>query len=217
MARYLPGVVGIVLLCGYGIAEGVLANRWRGSEALDQAAARLTGVPRNVGEWEGTDQEMNPREFVVAELRGAVWRHYTHRRSGEAVTVLLVCGRGGPVAVHTPDVCFAGQGFALQGRAERRSLTTTAGPAEFHAGRFEKPGPVGAEACAVLWAWTVDGAWEAPTNPRVRYAREQAVYKLYLIHVVGYQPGAPAANVVLTDFASAFVPAVHDALFPPAR
>ena len=29
-------------------------------------------------------------------------------------SVLLVCGRPGPVSVHTPDVCYAGVGYAME-------------------------------------------------------------------------------------------------------
>src|SRR5262245_28962108 len=114
MARLAPVLVALALVVGYGVAEGVSTHRWWESAALTRAAGRLADVPRTVGDWEGKDNEMDPRQAAAARLRGYVTRQYVRRGSNESVTVLLVCGQGGPVSAHTPDVCFAGIGYSTK-------------------------------------------------------------------------------------------------------
>lgn len=214
MARLIPAILGLALLVSYGVAEGLATNRWRDAGDLDRAAARVADVPKTIGDWEARDEELGARETVVAGIRGGVLRKYARRGTGDVVTVLLICGRGGPMSVHTPDVCFAGNGYQTKG-APRRHAVETAGPApaEFWAARFDKPG-ADHDALGIMWAWTVDGRWDAADNPRVRFGRSPAVYKLYLIHPVADPDAHPATDPVLADFARGFLPAARTALFP---
>src|SRR5688572_8067455 len=129
MAKIIPSVVALMVLAAYGLAEGLWTDRWQTSHEAEQAAARLADVPRTVGDWDGTDEELDARQVAVAQLLGHVMRKYTHRESGAAVTVLLVCGRPGPIAVHTPDVCFRGAGYALPAAPERQKFEADTLPA----------------------------------------------------------------------------------------
>ena len=89
-------------------------DRWNQSEVVVRAAARCADVPRTIGDWEGADQQLDSRQIALAKIYGYVMRRYVHRKSSDAVTVMLVCGRPGPIAVHTPDICFQGGGFAMK-------------------------------------------------------------------------------------------------------
>jgi hypothetical protein len=33
----------------------------------------------------------------------------------------------------------------------------------------------------IFWGWGAKGKWQAPTNPRVAFANERALYKLYAV------------------------------------
>jgi hypothetical protein len=215
MTRALPALIGLAALVAYGAAEGVTTHRWWDSGELDRAASRLPDVPKTVGDWTSEDLSLDARTVAVAELKGYVHRRYVHRPSGEVVTVLIVLGRGGPVSVHTPDVCFAGVGYQMAGDPPRHPVeaAVTAGPAEFRAARFGRTGPDGPENLALFWGWNDSGRWEAPDNPRLRFVPSPAVYKMYLIHQVGPDTD-PTKDRVLADFARAFLPAAEKALFP---
>jgi hypothetical protein len=173
-----------------------------------------------VGEWEaGDDRPIGEQEVAVAELKGYLMRRYAHRGTGEVVEVLVVCGRGGPVAAHTPDVCFAGQGYAQTGAAQRHPVEVPGadGKAEFWAGRFEKPSVNGPGALGILWTWSARDRWEAPENARLEFGRFPAVYKLYVIRPLGEKAGGPAQDPVVADFLRAFLPAAQTALFRPTE
>jgi hypothetical protein len=216
MTRLRPALLGLALVIAYGTAEGVVTHRWAGSDDLDRASARLAAVPLEIGEWEGTARVMNPKEAALAELHGYAMGEYTRKGMGDTVSVLLVCGRGGPITLHTPDVCFAGLGYELRGEPERHPVPAAGGgPAEFWAGRFEKPGGVGPQRLTILWGWSTGGEWEAADTPRLRYGRAPVLYKLYFVHALDDRAPAPAADAVLADFVRAFLPAARAVLNPP--
>src|SRR5262245_29906799 len=111
MARLLPPLTVLAVVAFSGAVHGVWTNRWAGSDGLAQAAARLEQVPLTLGDWDGRPLEVNPREAALTEAAGYVHRQYVNRRTGSVVSVALLCGRAGPISVHTPEVCYAGAGF----------------------------------------------------------------------------------------------------------
>ena len=204
--------VALLLVASFGVAEGLWTGRWAPSEVLDRAAARVADVPRSLGEWEGADADLDAREVALAKLRGHLRRTYTHRQTGETVTVMLLCGQPGPISVHTPDVCFQGQGSVMAGAPKRETIAADDPSAEFWSARFERSGPVGTEASVALWGWSSDGRWEAADRPRVRYARAPFLYKLYVIRPL--RNSAKEANdPALSEFLGLFLPAARAALF----
>jgi hypothetical protein len=214
MTKLLPVAAAFLLLAAYGVAEGLWTDRWNTSRAAEIAAARLAGVPSTVGEWEGEDSEMDARVVALAELKGYVQRKYTHRETGGVVSVLLLCGKPGPISVHTPDICFQGQGYVMAAPAQRRGVEAGGLAAEFWQGRFEHKGALVPEATTALWAWSADGRWQAPDNPRFHFARSGALFKLYVMRSVVEAGGQPAADPALDAFLAAFLPAAQAALFP---
>lgn len=207
MRSLLPGIIALALLVPYGIAEGLWTNRWQLSDAVAHAVARLDGVPRVLGAWEGHDQTLDPRQVAVAEISGYVSRRYVQRTTGAEVSILLVCGRTGPTALHSPDICYAGAGYTPVSAPTRHAE----GPASFWVGEFRKPGPT-PEPLRIYWAWTGAGAWQAATNPRLQLAHHPALYKLYVIQSVP-RADAPAADDPGRDFLRSFLPALAQALF----
>jgi hypothetical protein len=181
MLQQLSVVVALVVLLLSRWVEG----RWtdHGAEAaLHQAVADLGRLPLSIGPWQGQDQELDPSDIARARLAGSLWRRYHHAATGQVVSVVLVCGRPGPVSVHTPDVCYGGAGYEAVSTPVRTSVSIPQGPTyEFWSGQFSRAGAAVPENLLICWAWNAAGTWEAPEYPRLHYARFPALYKLYVI------------------------------------
>src|SRR4051812_24951454 len=106
MSRALPKVVvAVALIASTGLIHGRMTGRWSGSSAVAEAIARLDRIPEVVDGRVGTPSELDRRVLEKAGIAGYVARTYRDPRGGPATTILLVCGRPGPISVHTPDVC----------------------------------------------------------------------------------------------------------------
>lgn len=213
MLRMLPTWLGLALIVAFGLVEGLWANRWQTSDAPQQAAARLAEVPLAVGDWQGEAREMDAAQVAKAELTGYLYRRYVNQQTQEAITVLLVCGRAGPVALHTPDVCYQGAGYHLSESQARRdvALENAPEPVKFWVGQFQKDGAV-PDPLRIFWVWGTNGRWEAPDNPRLAFARADALYKLYVIRELP-RSDDPLDKDPTLDFVKVFVPQLQSRLF----
>jgi Protein of unknown function (DUF3485) len=208
----LPKLIAFVAVVIAAVVPGLWGHRWVSSSVLADATARLTLMPMTVGDWEGRDLEINPRELRVAQADGYVQRRYVHRHTGETVTILALCGRPGPISVHTPEVCYAGVGYEELGTVTRREVAGLDGD-RFWYRRFQKTGPT-PTSLGITYAWTASGAWEAVDNPRLALARHPVVFKLYVVRSLS-DPKEPSDADPTMDFLRALVPPLRAALFPP--
>jgi hypothetical protein len=209
-----PVLVGALLVGGVGVVHGVYTDRWGPSGQLQQAVAVMDRVPPAFGDWTSEDRQLDPEELARAGIRGCVYRRYANPRTRDAVNALVVCGRGGPISVHTPDVCYAGNGFRQEADAEVREVRVGDAAHTFRVARFKKPG-VSQGRLEIWWAWSRDGrTWEAPDNPRATLARAPALYKFYVTRE--FLPGtrAEAADASGAFLAQA-IPAFGQALGAP--
>src|SRR5947209_1581301 len=99
----------MTLLLFSGLVHGLWTDRWSEQLDLGEAAQVLGRLPQDFGNWHGDDLDMenDPRLGLV----GILSRRYTNTTTGKVLTLFLACGRPGPVATHTPDVCYVCQGF----------------------------------------------------------------------------------------------------------
>ena len=90
------------------------SGRIAGSPPVEtaQAAERLDAMPLELGEWDGEVGEVKAGE-AGAGVAGCIKRRYVHRKTGAVVSLFLVCGRPGPVSIHTPEVCYGASGFLV--------------------------------------------------------------------------------------------------------
>jgi hypothetical protein len=213
MARSAVILIAVAVLAAAGLIEGVRSNRFGVPEDARAAAAKLAGIPREVGPWVATEAPMDDRVVAQAEAVGHLSRVYMHRRTGAEVNVLILCGPAGPLGSHTPDICYAGRGYTQVGRGVRKTLALPGGGvATYWSARFEKDGP-GETPLEVCWAWGTDGDWSASANPRGEFAFRSVLYKLYVTRRATDPADQPPADPV-AEFLTAFLPETKQALAP---
>lgn len=213
MSRILPVLSALTLMLAYGVAEGLWTDRWQLSPELDQAPQRLARLPPAIGEWHGEDVELNARQILVAELRGHLLRRYVQRSTGETLTVLVVCGRPGPIAVHSPTVCYGGAGFTSAAPRTRYGLQgeESSLPAEFWAERYQKAGAAIPEQFQIYYAWNAGEGWVALDNPRLYSPWARAMYKVYVVRDLP-RIDEPVEKDPIPSFLRLFVPQLNQSL-----
>ena len=210
--------VGLGIIVLGGIAQGWMTHRWSENAAVADAAALLDAVPTQVGEWTSVDYELSKGEIEIGRIDGYLKREYTNQITGARVHFLLMVGEAGPISLHPPTICFAGQGYRVVGhqthmtvKDERRQGRTFHD--DFHQADFGNSALNDPALTRLYWAWSASGEWEAPSNPRVEYAGKPFLFKLYVS-----ESWVPSGTVSDTGAARLFLedilPAVRAALQP---
>jgi hypothetical protein len=202
------------LLLAFGLWEGLWTDRWGPSAELARAPERLALLPRAVGPWHSTDQQLGERQAKRAGFHGHLLRQYTHAETGETLTVLVACGPPGPMGAHTPEVCYGGSGFTQLGSRVLRQVPVEgqSAPAGFWVERYQKTGAALAERLQIDYAWNASEGWTAADSPRLQFARARVLWKLYVIRPLPRDPEATVADPV-SGFLQLFVPQLDRCLF----
>ncbi len=188
----LPFAAAVGLILSAAAVHGLRTDRWGKAQALEVAGGPLTRVPDRLGDWVGTEVELDARQLQMADLAGHLCREYVHGPTRRKVLVLLVYGRPGAVGAHTPDVCYQGAGYQFAAAAAREAFKRGGEAADFWTGSAVKEGPR-PEALSIRWCWSTDLLrWGAPSSPRWHYALAPVLYKLYLVRPV--PPGGEEAR-----------------------
>lgn len=171
----------LVVLLSAGLVHGRLCHRWKGSDELATAASRLALLPKSIGDWSSADLVKDAQELAIAEAAGYLMRRYQHQPSGEEVIVLVLCGRPGPIAVHPPTACYRARGYHQIAEHRLDDVRDAHGQAhQFLLAEFLNPATLADDRVAIMWAWSTDGRWQTPADPRWEFADEAHLYKLYV-------------------------------------
>jgi hypothetical protein len=197
----------LLIATGILLASGLLVHsNATDSGELEAAAARVAEVPLVIGSWHGTDDASDAASFSQAGAKSYWMRTYVHEESKASLLVILMCGRSGKMAVHTPEVCYQGAGYELVG-APKAYAWSAETPQRLWTARFDKK--VGRPAqLRLYWGWNAQGNWEAAASPRWQYRGEPFLYKLYVSQERASETDAAP------DFLRQFVPVLHKTLFP---
>lgn len=213
-ALWLAGL-GLVLLSG-GV-QGMLTGRWRTSSAWSTAVARVPQVPYQIGPWQGRDLDVDPLPFRQARVDSYWVRRYERTGQAGACVAILMCGRSGPLAVHTPEVCYPGAGYQMHGSARRLTLPLPGGAlAELWTARFRREEAGSGPLLQLFWSWSAEGSWQAPRWPRWTFAGRPFLYKLYVLRELADSGEAVALQDPAVDFLTALLPVLEQTLFAPA-
>lgn len=210
MRYFLPAFVFAVLVAASGVIHGIRTERWKPTSGVEESARRLDNVPIEFGEWKGERLSMDANDLARAGIKNHFYCKYTNTRLRQTITVLAVCGRSGPISVHTPDVCYEAAGYQTSGPPDFTEVALNDSSAtKFADITATKQNSRTTSRLAILWAWNGGNGWGAVENPRLTYARHPFLYKLYVIREkLSFEHGDPSA-----DFLRVFLPELDHALF----
>lgn len=210
--RYWATLTAIAVLLVSGLACHTLSGD---TEQIEAAAARVPGVPREIGAWHAQDETVDESLFANAGAKGYWTRLYVNQRTHESVLVILMCGRAGRMAVHTPEVCYRGAGYDLPAEAKAYELKglPQEESARFFTAQFTKKG-VTPTSLRLYWAWNAQGPWEAAPSPRWQFRGAPFLYKLYVSHALDARAGGKSEADPAVEFLRQFVPVLNRTLFP---
>ncbi|MCI0638809.1 MAG: EpsI family protein [Gemmataceae bacterium] len=180
MRQILLTMVGLALLVSTGVVHGLWTDRWEDRQDLTQAGDALKRLPLSIGDWDGEDMEVEQDSRLA--LAGSLTRRYRNRNTGQSLTIYIGCGRPGPVAVHTPDVCYAGAGFEVE-RPKAHTVSSAKGKSlgDFWTARILRQRADGQSQQRIFWSWHAAGQWRVADNPRLAFAGEKILHKLYVL------------------------------------
>lgn len=209
MPRRVAVVLAVVLLAVCGVVHGRWTDRWQTSSDLEEAAARIEQVPLTVGAWRGDAVEVDARSFAQAGAQAYWARVYKKARTRQSALAILMCGRAGRMAIHTPEMCYGGAGYEMHDQPAPTPMRSSAGAdlGEFFTARFTKATGLGSD-LRLYWGWNPGEGWRA--EPALGISRPdvplQAVRFPRSIRVPGPgcigRPAAELAAGIATDAAA---------------
>ncbi|MCP4885115.1 MAG: exosortase-associated EpsI family protein [Planctomycetaceae bacterium] len=199
----LPVAIMLGLTLFSGVVHGVLDGRWSQPENLIAVGAQLQEVPERVGDWELI--ERNELQESAAELLrcyGSIVRVYKNQNNGVLVNVAVMYGPRGPIAVHTPEVCYDSVGTKQVGATKRETILAATERHGFWSVQFAQE-PYPDPNLEVWYAWSDGGNWKDSDYPR--FWMTENLYKIQVAGPVGDDQWRPIAS-----FLEAFVPKLQE-------
>jgi hypothetical protein len=202
MKRYLPVITASVVLIVAGLVHGFWTDRWVPPKAANEAAERLADVPLVIGDWVGQDVKV---ESPQNEVAGCIQRCYTSGK--QTVVMFLVCGRPGPVSIHTPEACYGAGGFDV-GLRKRTKVSD----GELWTADAIRTRATEETRLRLYWAWNAGEGWTAPEDARPTFAHRQVLHKLYVQRDLS-SLGESTADDPCETFLKVLLPALDRTLF----
>jgi len=170
---------GVILVLGAGVVYGHYSHRWGPSTNLAAAAAHLKTLPAQLGDWHRQeDLAINDGALRMLQCAGYVNRTYVNVQSGASVSIAIVVGPPGPIAVHTPEICYSSRNYSLETRREKSRLTSQSNGAHtFWETTFDSKNAL-SDRLRVYYAWSDGGEWTASKSPRFEFAASPLLFKL---------------------------------------
>jgi hypothetical protein len=203
MKQWALALTASAMLVTAGVVHGVWTDRWQTPLDVKKAADEMARLPWDVGEWRGAEVSAGPAAPGVA---GCLQRRYDHRPGGGSVSLALVCGRPGPVSIHTPEACYGSSGFHVGTRhkVELRGLGT------FWRTDATRTTATDEVRLRIYYGWHTVAGWSAPEDPRQSFAREKVLHKVY---VVREMTGSEPREEPCEEFLRALIPELGRTVF----
>ena len=215
----MVGVLAIALTLGSGVLHGRIRHAGGLAADLTDEIEALNKLPKTFGRWELVKPvEFDERVVEVLECSGYHQAEYRNTLDDTRVFATVLLGPSGPIAVHTPEVCMPSQNSKQVGKTETWETPQAIGKSkpELKMATFKSSG-LNQHLTRIAYAWTMDGNWETPQNPRSEYAGKPYLYKVQVAtsKPTGYD--FEKQTDPLTDFLPAFLEALNETLFEGQR
>jgi hypothetical protein len=178
MTRIVTGLCFALLAAG-AIVHGATTHRWEAFAPEQGQGSTFHAHVVTLGDYQS---EEIPNEIPLKEKSVGSTRRYFSPTRNVTVITSLTSGPPGAVSTHTPDVCYPSSGYTTAREPKVETIDLPDGrKARYYVAEFEKKTATRTERQRVRWAWSVDGAWDAPDRPRFAYLRAAELYKLYIV------------------------------------
>lgn len=228
MSKFSPYIgVGllIVITLATGLLQGKMTNRFGIPEDMNESAERLANLKKILekqpfgarGQWRMTnDSKMTDLVVETLECREYINASFVNSEvPGLQVNGFIILGPPGPVAVHTPEICYSSKNHEITDERERVKIFPKGPQEDEFWGLSMRSRDVNEDMLRIYYAWTVDGPWTAPDIPRITYGGGSKLFKMQLAVKL-----PPDVNLEKTDacqqFLQAFLPVVNSQLFGSA-
>lgn len=180
-STWLAAAVAVTLVVAGGALYGSYSQRWGPPQDLLGAANIVSQVPERIGEWTVIDEApIGQSALTMLECAGYINRKYQHNETGKIVNLAILVGPPGPIAVHTPEVCFSSRAYDQEtDRKEVEIVSDSGSPNSFWSLDFVTKNVL-ADRLRVYYAWSPGSIWVASQSPRYAYAALPGLFKLQL-------------------------------------
>ena len=184
-----------------GFLRGMVDQRRGMAQGMKEAAIRVEALPEKIGDWKATRVEpLDDDAASMLRCAGSTVRSYVNTQTGESVSLVLLVGPAGPLAVHTPEVCYGSLNFTTVQPRQRKIITDVNGNEHPFAFITFEENKVGHRLQRVYYAWNRSGTWVAPHSPRTSFAGVPMLYKAQIAtNAVGDQAEMDAAEKFLRE------------------
>jgi hypothetical protein len=193
------------------IVHGSFTGRWKPLPPIDTYSQRLMHLPAIMGPWVAVDAPLDdPDSLASAGIQAYFSKSYRNQQTHEQISVLVVCGRPGPISVHTPDICYRSAGYTATNEPSLVDLKTPANKkVRVWSANFLPPSSrVGALPLQIQWTWIGEKGIESPANARLAFAFLPALFKIYIVaedttqskHNAAIKTSADSVNVFTAEF-----------------
>jgi hypothetical protein len=197
---WIVGAALVAATLGVAVAHGKLSRRWGTPPDVEAAAKRLERLPTQIGDWQikGSDQKLDERVAQMLQCNGTINRVYENTKTGDKVRVFVVLGPAGPIAVHTPEICYSSKDYKIDAPRQRWAVDDANTLWDLRL----KSNDISDTPLRVVYGWTNDTHWQATDSPRFAFGGRPMLYKIQLAGPVPASEERDACR----EFLSAFLP-----------
>lgn len=192
-----------------GLVHGYLDARWTAGADIEATAAKLPAMPEQVGPWvRVSDHELDASAQRLLRCDGYLNRQYWNPTTGDRISIAILFGPRGPIAVHTPEICYSSAGMQPVGERVAETIESEGEEDQLWHLQFS-PADAPAANLDVWYGWSDGGAWVAG-----KYPRFWLTDRLFKIQLAGAAVSS-GSELPCRDFLTHFLPAFRQVMETP--
>lgn len=174
------------------LLAGSAAVRYGQSRGIDEMMRQglvcpfpLKTLPMQLGDWEGTDEVMDPQIARNTGCTDYVFRTYTNTKTGTRIGLILLYGPAEEVFLHAPEKCYPSAGYSTLAGPESRVVEVGEARYPFTSLFFAKGEGGQAERQEVYYTWRYLDHWTPQLVVMKRIERIPGMFKVHLSRQAG--------------------------------